>query len=129
MRSRLACAGGVEFVGSFFELLAQVEDGPFEFGDAGFQLAGFVGVPDAAGVEDFRAEEFGQAGGEAVVLLSQPLVLLLEVGHVGEQRWSAHGDGCRAGAGGGSGPGADLGAQVVMTVGERPVHSGGASDG
>ena len=50
-------AGGVEFAGSFFELLAQVEDGLFEFGDAGLQLAGFVGLPGAAGVEDYRAED------------------------------------------------------------------------
>ena len=114
----VGCAGGVEFVCSFFELLAQVEDGLLEFGDAVFQRAGFAGVPDAAGVEDFRAEEFGQASGEALVLLSQPLVLLLEVGQVGEQGLPARGGGCRAGAGGCGGPCVDLGAQVMVTVEE-----------
>jgi len=81
----VGCARGVEFVGSLFELLAQVEDELFEFGDPGPQLAAFVGALDAAGVEDFRAEDFRQAGGETEVLPAQPLVLRLEVGQVGEQ--------------------------------------------
>ena len=48
----------------------------------------------------------------------QPLVLLLEVGQVGEQGLPACGGGCRAGAGSGGGPCVDLGAQVVVAVEE-----------
>ncbi len=42
-------------------------------------------VPEAAFVKDLGAGDFGQAGGEAVVVPPQPLVVFLEVGQVGEQ--------------------------------------------
>ena len=53
--------------------------------DAGPQGLGFVGASEAAGLEDLFAEDFGQPGGEVGVLLAEPLVLVSEVGQVGEQ--------------------------------------------
>jgi len=129
MRSRLAARGGVEFVGSLLEVPTQAGEVLLEFCDPGLQLAGFAGMPDAAGLEDFGAEGLGQLGSEAEVVPPQPPVLLLQVGQIGEQGLPAHGGGCRAGAGSGGGPGVDLCAQVVVTIEERPVHAGGAGDG
>jgi hypothetical protein len=91
--------GGVEFVGSFFEFLAQVEELLFELADAGVQGFGPVGGSEAAGTEDFVPEELRQAGGEAGVLPLKPLGLFLEVGQVGEQRLPARLGRGRAGSG------------------------------
>ncbi len=54
----VGCAGGVKVVGSFLELLAQVEDLLFELADAGAECLGVVGAPDSAGAEDFLTEDF-----------------------------------------------------------------------
>jgi len=50
-------SGGVEFAGSFFELLAQVEELLFEFADAGLQGFSPVGASETAGPEGFLPEE------------------------------------------------------------------------
>ncbi len=113
----VGCARGTEFAGPLLELLAQVAGELFEFGDPGLELAGFAGVPEAAVVKDLRAADFGQAGGEAVVLPPQPLVVFVEVGQAGEQGLPGRGGGCRAGGGSG-GPCVDLRAQVVVAVEE-----------
>jgi len=86
-----------------------------------------VGAPDAAGPEDLFAEYFGQPGGQVGVLSPEPLVLLAEIGQVREQGLLAGGRGGRA-AGRGGGTCVDLGAQVVVTVEERPVDAGGPGD-
>ena len=81
----VGCAGGVEVVGSFLEFLTQVEYLVFKLADAGAECLGIVGAPDSAGAEDFLAEDFRQPGCEVSVLLAEPLVLLAEVGKIGEQ--------------------------------------------
>ena len=120
--------GGAEVVGSLFEFLAQVEHLLFQLADAGPEGLGFVGASDAAGLEDLFAEYFGQPGGEVDVLPPEPLVLFAEVGQVCEQRLLAGGGGCGAVLGDG-GACVDLGAQIVVTVEERPVDAGGPGDG
>lgn len=75
---------GGEFVGAFFEFLAEVEDLLFEMTDLGSKLFGFVGESDAAGAEDFLAEGFGEPTGEGRVLAPEAFVLVAEVGKVGK---------------------------------------------
>ncbi|HUZ26493.1 MAG TPA: hypothetical protein VMV07_22285 [Streptosporangiaceae bacterium] len=118
----VGCACGAEVVGAFFEFLSEVEHLLFQLVGAGPERFGFVGAPDAAGPEDFFAEYFGQPGGQVGVLPPEPLVLLAEVGQVREQGLLAGGGGCGAVSGGG-GMCVDPGAQVVVTVEERPVDA------
>jgi len=119
----VGCACGAEVVGSFFEFLAQVEHLLFQLAGAGPERFGLVGAPDAAGLEDLFAEYFGQPGGQVGVLSPEPLVLLAEVGQVREQGLLADSRGGGA-AGRGDSTCVDLGAQVVVTVEERPVDAG-----
>jgi hypothetical protein len=72
----------------------------FKLADAGAECLGAVGAPDSAGAEDFLAEDFRQPGREVSVLLAEPLVLLAEVGKIGEQGLLAgrRGSGLAAGA-------------------------------
>jgi hypothetical protein len=107
---------------SFLEFLAQVEYLLFKLADAGAQCLGIVAAPDSAGAEDFLAEDFREPGGDVGVLLAEPLVLLAEVGEIGEQGLPGGGRGSGTACGSGR-PCVDLGPEVVVPVEKRPVDA------
>ena len=94
----------------------------FQLADTGAECLGVVGASDSAGAEDLFAEYFRQPGCEAGVLPAEPLVLLAEVGQIGQQGLLAGGRGCRA-ADWIGGPCVDLGPEIVVPVEERPVNA------